>query len=81
MHPVQDIILAVSSLLFSVALIPSMIGPHKPAITTSLLTAMVLFVIAGTYISLSLWFSAVTISINGICWLVLVLQKFKTARR
>jgi hypothetical protein len=76
MHHIQDIILTVGSLFFSVALIPSLVGKHKPAVSTSILTSIVLVVFAAVYISLSLWFSAVAISINAICWLTLAVQRY-----
>ena len=71
----QDFVLAAGSLIFSLALIPSLRSTHKPAASTSLVTSGVLFIFAVTYLTLSLWFSAIAITINGLAWLVLALQK------
>ena len=71
----QDFVLAAGSLIFSLALIPSLRSSHKPAASTSLITAAVLLIFAVTYMTLSLWFSAVAITINGLCWLTLAVQK------
>ncbi len=71
----QDYILAAGSLIFTIALIPSLRSKHKPAVSTSLITAGVLVAFAFTYITLSLWFSAIAISINGLAWIALAIQK------
>lgn len=71
----QDIVLSISFAVFNIALIPSVISKHKPAIGTSLLTTT--FLIPGliVYISLSLWYSAAMTLINIILWATLLIQK------
>lgn len=73
----QDIVLAGGSLLFTVALIPSIRSKHKPALTTSVLTGSVLLLFTFTYATLELWFSAVSVCVNGLMWLTLALQKYR----
>lgn len=75
MHHWQDYVLASGSLIFSLALIPSLRSKNKPAISTSLVTFGVLVVFGITYITLSLWFSAVSVTINALAWLTLAIQK------
>jgi hypothetical protein len=75
MHHWQDIVLALGSIIFSIALLPSLRSEHKPAVSTSLITFGVLVVFALTYASLSLWFSTASITVNAGAWLALALQK------
>lgn len=76
MHRVQDLILTAGSLVLMIALIPSILGKHKPALSTSVSTGIVLVIFAGVYTSLRLWFAAVVTCLSGILWLVLAVQKF-----
>ena len=80
MHPVQDIILTIGNLLFAAALIPTIIGKEKPALTTSILTTSVLLVFSGVFVSLHLWFSAAAALASAICWLILSIQKYRLMR-
>lgn len=73
-HHIQDTILSAGSLIFVIALIPTILGKDKPAFSTSIVTATVLMVFVGVYASLSLWFSATATAITAICWLTLTLQ-------
>lgn len=72
----QDLILTIGSIIFTLALIPSVMSKDKPALSSSLLTGAVLLVFAGVYASLALWFSMVTTVITGLVWLLLAYQKF-----
>ncbi len=73
----QDIVLAIGSLMFTVALIPSIKGENKPAVATSILTSCVLITVVVTYATLSLWFSAISALLNCLAWLILGVQKYK----
>jgi hypothetical protein len=75
MHRWQDIVLAIGSLIFALALLPSVFSQHKPALWTSGLTGVVLVIFAVTYASLTLWYATVTTSLAAILWLVLAVQK------
>jgi uncharacterized integral membrane protein len=75
MHSIQDTILTVGLLVFIVAMIPSVLGKEKPALLTSLPTGIVTAVFAGVYVSLNMWFSAVTSTILALLWLTLAAQK------
>jgi hypothetical protein len=80
MHNIQDLILTAGSLIFALALLPSIFSKNKPALSTSLLTAVVVYIFAGVYISLNLWFTAITTLITGSCWSILALQKWLQAK-
>ena len=72
----QDFILTAASLVFSAALIPSVLGKDKPAFSTSLMTGTVLGVCSVVYATLSLWFTTFTTALVGILWLTLAVQKY-----
>lgn len=76
MHGIQDVILTVGALVFIVALLPTMFGREKPALTTSITTGTVLVVFSGVYVSLGLWFSAATTLVTACCWFTLAAQKY-----
>lgn len=71
----QDTVLAVGSLIFAIALIPSIISKDKPAFWTSAINGVVLIFFVITYASLSLWYAVVTTSLSAFLWLVLAFQK------
>lgn len=72
----QDFILAAGSLVFTIALLPSIRSVHKPALATSTLTSAVLLTVAFTYATLSLWFAFVTATLNCVAWLILAYQRY-----
>ena len=73
----QDSVLTGGTIIFIVALIPSVLGKDKPAVSTSLPTACVLTVFVVVYASLSLWFAAIANSFTATLWFILALQKWK----
>jgi hypothetical protein len=81
MHNWQDIVLAIGSILFSIALIPSIISKEKPAVWTSITTALVLLTFAFVYASLKLWYAMFTITINALFWVILAVQKMHLKRK
>jgi hypothetical protein len=76
MHHWQDHILAISFLMFNVALLPSVFSKHKPALSTSILTFVFLIPGLFVYISLSLWYSTLMTAINISLWGVLGAQRY-----
>ena len=73
----QDIVLSVAQVIFAGALLPSVFGKDKPALTTSLVTGSLLIVLVFTFYTLELWFSAGSTAFLSAVWFVLALQKFK----
>lgn len=76
MHNWQDIVLSISVLAFSVALLPSLLGKQKPRIATSLLTALFLLPEVIVFFSLSLWYSFAMALINAVLWFALAAQRY-----
>ena len=77
----QDWVLSTGSLIFSIALVPTVLGKEKPAISTSLLTGSVLLIYAFVYATFSLWFSAISVMITGILWLTLLVKKYRQIKQ
>lgn len=73
----QDLIFTAGSIIFALALMPSILGPHKPALASSITTASVLYVFAATYLTLDLIFSAVATFTTGAMWTALAIQKYR----
>jgi hypothetical protein len=76
----QDLVLAVSQLCFTIALLPTLLSKDKPALTTSLMNGTILLVVALTLSTLALWFAAVTSLTTCVLWFVLAVQKRRLAR-
>jgi hypothetical protein len=77
----QDIVLAISFAVFNVALVPSVISKHKPALGTSLLTTVFLIPGLVVYISLSLWYSVIMTVINIGLWTTLLIQRYLQSKK
>lgn len=76
----QDVVLTIGSVIFLIALIPTILGATKPAPLTSLLTGTVLLVFAGTYATLDLPFATVTTAATGLAWLIILRQSLRSRR-
>lgn len=77
----QDCIFAIGGILFSVALIPSIIKPDKPHYLTSLLTASILSVFACTYLSLHLTMGSISTGLTAFMWWILFAQQLWRIRK
>jgi hypothetical protein len=77
----QDFAITAGTITFIFALIPSIYSNNKPAMATSLMTGSVLTVFTIVYITLSLWFSAVTTAITALLWFVLSAQMFLKGKK
>lgn len=74
-HHWQDFVLAISILVFNIALSPTVLGKSKPEISTSILTTTFMTATVVVYISLSLWYATVMSYINTLLWATLAFQK------
>lgn len=72
----QDLILTAGSVVFLFALLPTIVGPTKPAKSTSATTGIVLLVFAATYLTLDLYFTAAMTAMTGAAWLLILIQTF-----
>lgn len=73
----QDAVLTVGSLVFMLALLPSVLGEDKPAPWTSLTTAATLYVFAGVDMTLGLTFTALTTVGTASLWATLLVQRMR----
>lgn len=77
----QDLVLTTGSLIFSVALFPSLLSKEKPALSTSLLTGTVLAIYAFTYTTLDLKFSIFSTSLLAVLWLIFGWQRWQMNKK
>lgn len=73
----QDIVLSVGGYIFILALLPSILGDDKPALSSSLMTGSILGVFAAVYASLGLTSSAISTALLALAWLFLAWQKWR----
>lgn len=73
----QDWVLTLGSLVFFIALIPSILSKDKPDIKTSMPTALVMTAFTITYGSLGLWYGMSTSALTTIAWYILWFQKIR----
>lgn len=73
----QDTVLSVGSLIFTAALIPTIRSSHKPALSTSLITAIILGIYVIVYSTLSLWFTTFAVTLTCLAWSIIAVQKFR----
>ena len=72
----QDYVISACIIAFIIALFPMIVGPDKPALKSSVMTAGIQIVLTVTYVTLDLWFSVVTGAILFGCWATLAVQKW-----
>jgi len=77
---IQDLIISIGQIIFIVALLPTIFNKDKPPIKTSLPTGIILIIIAINFLSLTLYYSFITSLINGIEWLIIAYQKYKSKK-
>jgi len=76
----QDIIISIIMISFSYALIPQVIQGFKQKkgvinFQTSIITAIGMYILSFTYITLKLYFSTIIGFITAILWTILFIQK------
>lgn len=75
----QEVVFLVGGIAFAMALIPSVIGPMKPAPATSALSAGILLTYIVAFWTLGQEWSALGAAASAVLWIVLLVQAF--ARR
>lgn len=73
----QDLVLGAGQIIFVVALLPSISSKDKPAFYTSVINAILLYMFAVIYLTLSLYLAALTITLTAAGWSILAYQKYK----
>jgi len=76
----QDAVIATAQIFFIVALIPSLITSSKPALATSAMNMMLVWIVAVAQFTLHLWFSTITAFAIGVGHLTLAIQKYRIDR-
>ncbi len=71
----QDIILMVGGFIFSIALLPSILGNSKPARISCVTTGTVLSIYCIVYATLGLWLAFGSGVLTALAWWVLFFQK------
>lgn len=77
----QDTVIAICQLIFFPAMMPTVLGKDKPALSTSVLNALLVSIIAFCFFTLNLWFSVVTASLTAFLWVVLAVQKYQQIKK
>lgn len=75
MHHWQDIAISIGQLVLAAALVPSILSKDKPSLWTSITCGVVLALFAFTYLTIALWYAAVTTFISALLWILLAAQK------
>lgn len=75
--PWQDIVIAVVQWVFALTLLPSVLSEDKPALATSVLTGIVLAVLAFTFSTLNLWNATLSTAVVSIMWWILAFQSYR----
>ena len=73
----QDVVLSVGQLVFAVALVPAIRAKEKPPLITSVMSGLVLATFAVAFATLGLWFSAATVAVVSVLWLVVAYQTLR----
>ena len=81
MNSWQDLLLSICSVLFTVALIPSLKSKNKPAFATSFMTFLLLATSLIAYASLKLWYTTAITVITAILWLTLAIQRLRQIKK
>ena len=73
----QDIVISLGQWLMTAALIPSLLGKDKPALSSSLMTGTLIAIFGYTYFTLGLYSATVSSSVCALAWFVLAVQKWR----
>ena len=78
--PWQDWVFAVCGVILGASLIPTIRGHDKPALSTGLITTILVAVLTVTMTTLGLWLSAATNLLIVAGWGTITYQKFQQIR-
>jgi len=71
----QDLVIVVADVAFAIALIPMIVKPSKPPISSSLTMAIGLWSIAVALVSSELLFGGIAVGVTAMEWTILFGQK------
>ena len=73
----QDVTIMAGSFIMALALLPSVKGKDKPALSSSLITGTITFIFCICFATLGLWLSASATFLSATMWCILAIQKLK----
>lgn len=76
----QDTVIAICQFLFVGSMIPTIRGDDKPALFTSLSSAIIVSVITFSLITLEMWLTAISAAMIMVAWSILAFQKYRIDR-
>jgi hypothetical protein len=79
--PWQDWVFFLGGFVLLAGLVPTLRGPDKPALTTSLMSAGLITLFAVTMGTLGLWLSALANASVAVAWCIIAIQTIGIVRR
>jgi len=73
----QDIVIAIASWAASAALLPSLLGQDKPALSSSMFTGCIVATFGVCYATLGLSSAAASAAVLSLLWFVLAFQQWR----
>jgi len=77
----QDIVISLVQWTAIIALLPSVRGVDKPALSTSIMTGTLLLILGMTFATLFLFSSAISSFLVGGVWFILAIQKYRMDKK
>lgn len=77
----QDIVISLGQWAMTLALLPSLFGKNKPAVSSSLMTGSLISMFGFTYGTLGLWSSVVSSAACALAWFTLAWQQWRADRK
>ncbi len=72
----QDYALSVTQFILAFALVPTIFHKHKPPLSTSAITSILLTAVVVIFVTLHLWISATGTGLGALFWYILLFQKW-----
>jgi L-lactate permease len=76
----QDWVFSLGGFLILVSLVPTLRGAQKPALSTGLMSFVLVAIFAGAMVTLGLWLSAFANALISLSWGFLALQRWQADR-
>jgi hypothetical protein len=76
----QDIVLASGGFVISLGILPTIRGPLKPPLATTLTLVAVLAASCVAFVTLGLWLTAFGVGLQGLLWGIVLAQTLRAAR-
>ncbi len=77
----QDMVLTGGQWILIIGLLPTIFHKEKPAVSTSVITGVVLAIFAFSFYTLTLTGTAITVLANSGLWWILAYQGYKKRKR